>query len=618
MTTTGGFKGVVRVEEDMAKKYGLPKGTEAAITGYGAARRGILSDPMKMMSSEIAKLATAGGKEVTGQEVANRIEEGMREGGQDLVAAVQAAAESFGVKGFTGGAQGEKLSAMVGELPWMRLKEPRVPGPAEIGTKYFDLPAMRGLEQRAGGAAMAKDMMARMEKVTESEKEFVATLKALAGATDVASEGLREMLPEEFKRLPAAVGAKETFAGTLLDPEFQKAAAAVRMPERGGGERLFRMPAMGGGLGERTGFQTGLGAMGADPLTRKMSSMLETGAAIRVAEGRAPGDVTGGGEIAEEAAFQTKEAINQQVEALTALDLTSNKGAAAASKFVKELLPVIDALNVGLTEPIQFYPTDPGGARRTKQPVTVGRAGEAAGEFIRRQKTPQQQLYAARDVLAGRAAQKGKGFENVPTGGEIFKNFELLQKVMEKLGITLEKDAESVELLYQRLDKLETELVGMLAGEAFPTSDPASEKKRAYAAQLGAGLGVSHKELTAVQFRTDVGDELGQVKDRLQQLAAAGQNVDEALAAVDRMAGMQGDVAKIPRDAVFLNKQDYDNLVKATMKERGIGRTEAEERLARPGFQQRYPITGAASFLATRAQVDPTGQVAPGKIGVAG
>ena len=69
-------------------------------------------------------------------------------------------------------------------------------------------------------AKMAQDMQNRMGKVTAAQQEYIDTLRALAGESDVASESLRELLPEEFKRLPPGVGAVEEFAGTILDPQF--------------------------------------------------------------------------------------------------------------------------------------------------------------------------------------------------------------------------------------------------------------------------------------------------------------------------------------------------------------------------------------------------------------
>ena len=106
---------------------------------------------------------------------------------------------------------------------------------------------------------------------------------------------------------------------------------------------------------------------------------------------------------------------------------------------------------------------------------------------------------------------------------------------------------------------------------------------------------MGHKELTAVQMRTDISGELEYLAQNLTGMSEA------TVQAVARMKEVQGDVATIPRDVVFLNKQDWDNLVQATMKDTGVGQGEAESRLGRTGLLHRFPTTGGASFLGTRA-----------------
>jgi TP901 family phage tail tape measure protein len=608
MTTAAGFKGVVRVEEDLTK-YGAPKGTEAMISAEGAAKRGVLSDPMKMMAAEISKLSEG---EADPQAVANVIEDAMRNGGKDLVQAIEMAAEQFGVKGFTGGRGG----MMTGDLPWLRIKEPRAPGAADVGTKYYDKPAVEALRMRADTARMAEEMVQRMQKVIDKQKEYIATLQALAGETDVAAENLREMLPEEFKRLPAGAGAIEDFAGTILDPQFQKA-MALRVPERGGAEKLLRLPAMGKALGERGGVETALGAKMPDPLTRMMDNIIQVSRQIRVAEGRAApdlGTLAESSETFQDAAHNTSRALKDQIAAIYELGIKSEEGAAAAQEFVDKFLPLIDALGVSLTEPIQFYKTQKG-ERTAGKPVTVARAGAQAAQFIKGRGGVEQQMLAVQDILAGRTARKGKGTENVPTTGEVFQNAQLLQKVMEQLGVTLEQDAAAVDKLYGRLEKLEEGLMGAYAMAGFATASggkAGSEMKRPLAERFGAGLGLGHKELTAVQMRTDISKELEYVEQAFEMLG------DETLDAVARMKQAQGEVAKIPRDVVFLNKQDWDNLIDAIAKEKNIPREEAEARVGRTGLLHRYPTTGGASFLAARARIDPTGTVPAGKVGVPG
>ncbi len=632
MSEISGFKGVVKVEKDMARKRGLPAGTEVGVSAVGMAKRNVLSAPMKMMASEIAKAVNAAndGFKVSGQEVADKIAKAMdpKGGFQDLTQSVESVATGYGLKGFTGTQTGPGgMKALTGDMPWYRQKEPRAPGAAEIGTKFFDLPAMGSLKGRAGTAKMAEDMTAQMDKVAKSQTEYLATLQALTGATEIAAEGLEQMNPEDFKRLPSEVGPKAAFEGTILDKLKASEAKAIRMPAAGGGERLLRLPAMGRKLGERGAFETTLGAMGPEDVTRRYDKILETGQNIRVAEGRIAPDVTEGGDIAKEMFFKTRDHIGALVKELHQLDLKSQEGAAAADDFVNSLLPVIEALDTTLTETVGFRPISKAGkVGETVIPTgqkgtTKGVAGARAGEFIKGAPTAQQRLLRTQDVLSGRAATKGSGFENVRTAGEMLNNFKLLQGVMDTLGVSALQDADAIGKLYTRLEQLEEGLLGMYASMGL---GPASSKKASdperipFAAQIGAGATVAHKELTAVQFRTDVDDELLQVQNRLEQLADSGQNVGEALAAVEQLSQLQGDVTKIPRDVVLLNQQDYDNLVEATMKHRKIDKGEAEKRLGRPGLLQRYPTTGGASFLATRMKVDPSGEVPAGKIGVAG
>ncbi len=616
MTTGAGHKGVVRVEEDIVGKYGLPEGTEAAVSSVGAAKRGVLSDPMKMMASEMARAASEmADVHIDPQEVANVIEDAMRNGGKGLVEAIGMAAEQFGVEVPAAG-QGKNIRAMMGDVSFLRMKEPKTPGPADIGTRYIDKPAVESLKGRAGTAKMANDMMARMDAVSEKQKEYIATIKAVTGASDVASESLRRMLPEEFRKLPSQEGTMEDFTGTMLDPELQREAAAIRMPERGGGERLFRMPALGPGVGERGGFKTDLGAMGPDAPTRQLDAIMQQGRKIREAEGRVSPDL---GEVGEEsetykdAAYKTAEAIRVQVKEIEDMGFKTKEAGAAAAKFVKDFMPLIESLK--LTEGMGYFKLDKEGGRTTTKPLGAAGKGTSAEEYVKGVKGDRQQMLRMQDVLKGRAATKTGKTENVPTGGEVFKNAELLQKVMAKLGVTLEQDADAVEKLYSRLEKLEEKFLSTLAmaGVATPGGGkPGSERKRPIAGQMGAGLGVGHKELTAIGMRTDISDELAYLEKNLDSMS------EETVQAAARMKKAQGEVASIPRDVVFLNKKDWDNLIKATMKEKGIGREDAESRLQRPGLLHRFPTTGGASFLAAKARPDPTGTLEPGTIGVAG
>jgi len=574
-----------------------------------------------MMATAISKAVGEKGEGVEPQEIADKIESAMREGGQDFATAVENAAQSAGLQGFTGGAAGKRTMAMTGVMPWTRLKDPKVEGEGEVGTRYFDQAAMRSLQMRAETAKMAEDMMANMNKVSSSQQEFIKTLSALAGASDTANEGLRQLIPEDLKSLPSGAGALESFAGTMLDPA-QAAAAEVLLPQRGGGQRSFRLPSQGGGLAQRGGFGNALGATSPDQMTRQYDKLIQKARQINVAEGRTTPELGGldtESEAFKDAAYTTKRAIADQVSAIEEMGVTTKEGAAAAAKFVQDFMPLIESLK--LTEEISYFKLGKTGDPTTTKPIVSGKKGESAADYVQAVKSGAAKFHRMKDILGGRASTEsadqrtGQRYRNVPTGGEIFKNAELLQNVMDKLGVTLRKDENAVEALYAELDKLEEALLGTVATMGIATlggGKAESDLKRPLAQQIGAGRATAHRELTAVQFRTNIDKELETLSAHFGHLG------ESTMEAVGRMKAVQGETAFIPRDTIYLNKQDWDNLVKQTMRERKIGRGEAESRLRRPGLQQRYPITGGASFLAARAEIDPTGRVEPGKIGVAG
>jgi TP901 family phage tail tape measure protein len=606
ITTMGGFKGIVKKVPKLAETYGLPPGTEAAVSAVGMAKRGILKDPATMMASEIAKAVG-----VSGQEVADRIEAAMREGGQDFATAVEGVAEQFGLKGFTGAGRG---AAMVGELPWGRL-EPQAGAGRE--PRFFDVAAMKGLEQRAGTAGMVEDMRKRMEDFGASNADFIQQLKVMSGAVDVASEALEQFLPEEFGRLPAGRVRAEEFAGTIMDPKYQ-AAMAVRMPERAGGERLMRVPGMGPGLGQRAAFKTPLGLRQAEAIAKQFDRMLETATQIRAARGDIP--LQESSEAAAEAANMTGRAIKDIVQGIVKMGTKTEEGKAAIDAFVNRFIPFVEQLE-GAAD-IKYAEIGRGGERVIREETRT------AAEYVKSRRTPEQRMFAVQDILAERAAKRTEvrpgtpmarrgvaATESIARLGAVHKNAELLQQVMGELGITLQKDSAHVENLHSRLEQLEEGLVSLLTSEATGrvggTVDP---RRRRLMQQAGGGLS-SAEFRTAVQFPTDVGKELEQVGTRLRAMRDAGQDVSQSLEALDRMVEAQKPGKGIPRDIVVINQKDYEALVEAVSREEKIPMAEAGRRLERPGLLHRFPTTGPASFLPTKLRV---GEVPPGKMGVAG
>jgi len=175
LTTPGGFKGVTQVvdEEDLSR-YGAPKGAQIAISAPGEARREILQDPMRMMAMELARVVKdLRGVDIDPQRIMEGLEDTMQKGGYTFHEAVKAAAEELQIASeFTGG----KGGALMGGMDWYRLKAPQKQGPAEIGQKYYDRPAMKALEMEAGTHAFAKKMQEDMAKVAEGLSELTMVL----------------------------------------------------------------------------------------------------------------------------------------------------------------------------------------------------------------------------------------------------------------------------------------------------------------------------------------------------------------------------------------------------------------------------------------------------------
>jgi len=605
LTTLAGMKGVVK-QADLGA-MGFPEGTQVAMGAEGMAKRGVQGDVIAMMASQIAEAMG-----VSGQEVADKIEAAMRgggeEAGQDIATAVEGVAEQYGMKGFTGG----KGGMLTGELAFGRLPMPEA-GARE--QRFFDKPAMRGMQQTAEGAGLMEDWIKRSQDVMKSNAEFIAQLEHLAGSTDVAAEGLREMLPEEFARLPAGRAKKEEFAGTVLDPKHA-AAMAIKMPARGGAEELMRMPSMGPGLGQRGAFKTPMGLQQAEKIAVQFDRMLETAMQIRVATGELP--ISDSAEATTEAANITGRAIKDMVQDVVKLGLKTDEGKNAMKKFIDTFMPFIDQMQ-GAAD-IKYEEIGPGGKRTLREETRT------AGEYVKSRRTGAQKMFAIQDVLAERAGTRtqvgpqtamGKrgvtSTESVARLGEVYNNVELLVKVMDRLGIVMTKDAGHVEGLHTRLEGLKEGLVGLMASQAFgKTKGTVDPRKRKMAQTMGGGLS-SAEFRTAVAFPTDISSDLEEVGNRLRSLQSAGQDVSQSLEALDRMLEAQRGGEGIAKDVVIINQKDYEKLVEAVSREEKIPMEEAGRRLERPGLLHRFPTTGPASFLPTKMRA---GDVPEGKIGV--
>ncbi|MBD3260378.1 MAG: hypothetical protein GF334_01650, partial [Candidatus Altiarchaeales archaeon] len=631
MTTRAGGKGIVRVEEDIAGKYGLPKGTQVAMSAEGMAKRGDLRSMIEMHASNISEATTKSGQEVADM-IVDRMKHGSDYMGETIDQAIKNVASELGIKGYTGAevmregplakGKGGEAAVMTGELAWMRLAKEGQRGPAPVDPRFLDKPAQQAMEQRAETVAQSKAMQSEMSKVIESNYEYVATLQSIAGATDEVTEGLKEVKPERFKGLTGGMMDPSTLKGTLLDPDLAEP-LKVMLPKRGGGEEAMRLPSMGRGLGKRDYFETELGQVGASDITKLYDKIIQQAKQIRVATGQV--DITEDAEAYGEAAQITSRAMKDQIQTIYKLGSKTEEGKAAMKEFIDSFMPLIKQLEGPAG--IEYQKV-----KKTGERETVAYQGTAE-EYVQSRKTLEQKMFGIQDLLSERSARRAKvspqsawgrqGYvatENVPRAGAMFdpKNAEVLRKSMDLLGVSLEEDAEHVDKLHDRLERLKSILVETLsmAGVGTAGGRPASESLRPYAQAMGGGIAEAPMGV-ATEFRTDISASLAKAKERLEQLADSGKNVDQALAAVERISALQTDVEGLPRDAVMLSETDYENLKQSIMKRQRIGEAEATKRMER-GVSLRYPVTGGQSMQAVKILKDTMGKLPEGKIGVAG
>ena len=611
ITTGSGMKGVV-MRADLEKR-GYPKGTEAVMSAEGMAKRGVLKDPMMMMSSEIAKQVGA-----SGQEVANKIEAAMREGGQDLETAVKGVAEQFGLKGFTGAtklpegplkaAGGKEI--MTGDLPFYRLPKLGQTGPTEQKDVFYDAPGMQAAGTRAETAAWVEDARKAMDKFASESQDFIQQLLAMTGATEAGAEGLRKVKPEEFKRLPQGADLGEAFEGTIADVKQFGDALEVMLPARGGGETAMRIPGMGKALGQRETFKTPEGMMQTSGITNVMDRIMETGTGIKAARGDISLDEDM--ESLTEAAHMATRAMQEEIQAIQKMGWSTEEGAAAAEGFVAKFMPVIKMLQgpVGL----QYERLDKGG-KAIGKPIGVKGTAE---EYVSGQRNVRGQALAVRDVLAQRAetvsGKPGRQTRSVAREGEVFRNAEVLGKTLESLGVTMDDSSAHVQKLHDRLEVLQEQLLQRMTALGPGTVSGGDPRQKRLAQQKGAGTapgGFQH----IVSLPTDVTKELENVRERLISMRDAGANVSASLEALDRMMSVQREPA-IARDAVVLNREDYKKLTEKVRTTAGVGEEEAKGLMKR-GVLHRFPTTGGASFRPVKIQEDVEGMLPAGKMAVA-
>lgn len=610
ITERAGLKGMGRGVEDWSEKYGLGGGVALGVSTRALGARGAIRPVIEMVANNISDVTGQGA-----QEIADAIVKAMQEGGMELYAALSKVSKQFGLESIPGvreitegplaEAAGGKARVLTGRLAVGRLPLEGMKGEMPIEERYLSAPDIQGLKLRTDTAKMAEDMQARMSKISEGFFELRRGLETLTGQAEVAEEGLRKVLPEEFKRLPAdAAKTTAELSGTILDPKYLSA-LAVSLPTAEGGERLLRMPSVGKGLGQRDYFQTEVGGIEAGSVAHLFDQIIEQAAKARAAMGMIP--LTEESDAFQEAAEIASKSLRNQIAEIRRLGFETEEGAAAAQEFVAKFKPVIAALGSG---PAGIGYTVGGKERQ------VQRSAEQYLEFLDEKMTKprglEQQVYAIGDLLAERAAGAGK----VPGLGAVHKDASVLNKTMELLGITLGANSEAAQKALERLSKLESKLLGLLTEQAFQRGKPTDELKRSIASAREGGVARGPIG-TVLGFPTDASKELERAQRIFEGIAASGvEAAEESLQAISRMKALGEMQGGISRDVVLINKKDWENLVQETMKTRGIGREEAEQRLERPGLTMRWPITGPRSFVPARLQPVGDEMVPPGKFGV--
>jgi TP901 family phage tail tape measure protein len=612
LTERSGIKGIAKAVPNLAQKYGLPEGTAAAISTSAVARRGSLRLPIEMMSNTIADASG-----VAAQEIADKIVAAMSEGGQEFAAAIKQVAEAYGLKGFTGAevvtkgpiaeSQGGQASIMTGKVALGRLPKAGMTGAMDISERFFNASDVQGLKMSAQSASMASSMQENISRLTKEFGELRAVLSSLVGDSDQAAAAVKDLsviLPESLKRLPQAAVAESDLKGTLLDPDLHQA-LALQLPTRTG-EKLMRIPSVGTRPGERESFKTEIGTIGAGAMTRQLDRIMEQATKVRTLRGQVP--ITENADAMEEASNLASKAIRDQVGAIVELGIESKEGAAAVEQFIQKMEPLIQMLGKGPSG-IKFIGQ---GGEQKEIKRSAANYVKFFDEAMTKPRDIKGQMFAAQDVLAQRA---GGGTKVAGLGG-VFNNLDVLNKVMDMFQVQLNGTGEAAEKAMARLEKLEEGLISMVA-EAALSAEKVPAYKRSAASGREAGASLAPVGL-AVEFPTDVSKELAAVGERLQQMKAAGANVDEALSAFGRMSALQASQKGIPRDAVLINEEDWKNLVNAVSKKYKIPEPEAIERLQRPGLVQRYPITGPRSFLPGKLSRVGEDVLPRGNLGVAG
>ena len=612
------------VSEDYMRKLGVPKGTEVVTSIEGMARRGDTQDPAIMIATSMAE----GGKE-SAQMIFDSITGAMKAGSDMLEGAMQAGAQ-FGIdpnvamKSTSGAlAAGGIDKVLTGTLPWHRMEKEGMTGPADQKDRFIDPVSISALSQRQETLAYA---MAAQEKahhmVTKEQKDYHNVLLSMTGATENVTAGLKKMKPEEFKRMPRNTVSPEDMMGTIVDKDKMKGAFNMQMPKFGGGFEDFYMPAIGSAVGQRGARDTEEGLSQASDLSKAFENFRQSGVEIKAARGEL--DPRESKEVQQEGAEFANRQMQQQIEKMGGAK--GAEGKQLAKQFVDTWMPVVKMMDqAGIKAGIAWKKMSTTG----KETVQTFRGSPSA--YAKLGKGDSQKANRIRDMLALRAsgdpkASRQKGVVStaaIGSAGAIFKDIEILDAVLKKLGKTAAEDASHMGKLWSKLEEGRAVLLDRISEQGFgKAGTPGREELRKVASTRGSGLAAGSQYAKAMEYNVDISSELKSAEKQLRAIGKAGGDVGEALSALNRIKALNVSEDILPRDAMLLSKTDYAAM-KAAVKKEGklsgedLSDKDVSARMKR-GIMARYPITGGESHQVTKFLEDKAGKLPEGKVGIPG
>jgi TP901 family phage tail tape measure protein len=620
VSTRPGHKGIMKVVPDdyITDQLGAPKGTQAVASLEGFMKRGDLQDLIAMISTSMSD----GGKHAA-QYIFDKITAAMKNG-SEMLEAVQSTASELGLdpnaafKATSGALAGAGVGkALTGRLSWFRMEKEGQTGEAKTDERFLDPIAIQALGMRTETLSQAMAAQERSHNlVIEKQKDYFNALLHLTGASDQVTKGLQQMNPEDFAILPAGMHDPELTAGTLSDKAKMADPFAMRMPARGGGFEDMFVPGMGQAAGQRGGFIAETGLFSPDDITKQFEKLRRQAVQIKASRG----DLDPG--TSRETAGEIAEFVNRQMQNQIQAITRSMKGGAETKSETKELIATFKQTFMPLINKMTQMGLM---AENTRFTTKSGRIKDHSkmtpDEYVAASKGPVQQINKMRDLLGIRSSQG----QSIGGAGALFdvNNIELLKEAMDRMGKSAGEDAQHMDKLWSRFEKLKEQLLGMYTAMGYgkESGRPSREEMRKVAQTRGSGISPA-PYTKAVEFAVDVSTELKFVEDSLKSMAAAGKDVKGTLSALERIKSLQVSDDALPQDAVLLSKEDYANMVRMTQrlaKEKGktLSQEEAKGQLSR-GIMHRYPTTGGASFQIVKLLEDTMGRLPEGQIGIPG